>query len=40
MLSVDNLPVGVQIIAQREQDAWATSIAKWIHETIPPVEIN
>ena len=40
MLSVDNLPVGVQIIAQREQDAWATSLAKWIHETIPPVEIN
>ena len=36
MLSVNNLPVGVQIIAQREQDAWATSLAKWIYETIPP----
>ena len=40
MLSVNNLPVGVQIIAQREQDAWATSLAKWIYETIPPVSIN
>lgn len=40
MLSVDDLPVGVQIIAQREQDAWATSLAKWIYETISPVSIN
>ena len=40
MLSVNNLPVGVQIIAQREQDAWATSLAKWIYETIAPVSIN
>ena len=40
MLSVDDLPVGVQIIAQREQDAWATSLAKWIYETIAPVSIN
>mgnify|MGYP001157012811 FL=1 len=40
MLSVNNLPVGVQVIAQREQDAWATSLAKWIYETIPPVSIN
>ena len=40
MLSVNNLPVGVQIIAQREQDAWATSLARWIYETIPPVSIN
>ena len=40
MLSVNNLPVGVQIIAQREQDAWATSLAKWIYETIPPVSIT
>ena len=40
MLSVNNLPVGVQIIAQREQDAWATSLARWIYETIPPVSVN
>jgi Asp-tRNA(Asn)/Glu-tRNA(Gln) amidotransferase A subunit family amidase len=39
MLSVDNMPVGVQIIAQREQDAWATSLARWIHETIPAVTV-
>jgi Asp-tRNA(Asn)/Glu-tRNA(Gln) amidotransferase A subunit family amidase len=40
MLSVNNLPVGVQIIAQREQDAWATSLAKWIYEKISPVSID
>ena len=40
MLSVDNLPVGIQIIGQREQDYLATSLAKWIHETIPTVSIS
>ena len=37
MLSIDNLPVGIQIITQREEDARATSYARWIHKNLPPV---
>ena len=38
MLSIDNLPVGIQIITQREEDAKATSYARWIHKNLPPVD--
>ncbi len=38
MLSIDNLPVGIQIITQREEDAKATSYAHWIHKNLPPVD--
>ena len=37
MLSIDNLPVGIQIITQREEDAKATSYARWIHKNLSPV---
>ena len=40
MLSIDNLPVGIQIITQREEDAKATSYARWIHKNLPPVDNN
>ena len=38
MLSVNNLPVGIQIITQPEEDARATSYARWIHKNLPPVD--
>ena len=38
MLSIDNLPVGIQIMTQREEDAKATSYARWIHKNLPPVD--
>ena len=38
MLSIDNLPVGIQIITQREEDAKATCYARWIHKNLPPVD--
>ena len=38
MLSIENLPVGIQIITQREEDAKATSYARWIHKNLPPVD--
>ena len=38
MLSVDSLPVGIQVITQPEEDARATSYARWIHKNLPPVD--
>ena len=40
MLSVDNLPVGIQIITQPEEDAKATSYARWIQKNLPPIDNN
>ena len=40
MLSVDNLPVGIQIIGQREQDYFATQLAKWTYENISSVSVT
>ena len=40
MLSVDKLPVGIQIIGQREQDYYATQLAKWTHENVPKVSTS
>ena len=38
MLSVNSLPVDIQIITQPEEDAKATSYARWIHKSLPPVD--
>jgi hypothetical protein len=38
MLSVDNMPVGIQIITQREQDAMANSLAGWIYENVEKID--
>ena len=40
MLSVGNLPVGIQIVGQREQDYFATQLAKWTYENISPVSVT
>jgi Asp-tRNA(Asn)/Glu-tRNA(Gln) amidotransferase A subunit family amidase len=40
MLSVGELPVGVQIVGQREEDAHTTSLARWIHQNVSPVSIE
>jgi Asp-tRNA(Asn)/Glu-tRNA(Gln) amidotransferase A subunit family amidase len=40
MLSVGKLPVGIQIVGQREKDANTTSLARWIHQNISPISIE
>ena len=40
MLSVGNLPVGIQIVGQREQDYFATQLAKWTYENISSVSVT
>ena len=35
-----NLPVGIQIIGQREQDYFATQLAKWTYENISSVSVT
>jgi Asp-tRNA(Asn)/Glu-tRNA(Gln) amidotransferase A subunit family amidase len=39
MLAVGDLPVGVQVMAQPTQDARAAAIARWLLESVPPVEV-
>lgn len=36
LMGVGGLPVGLQIIGQREEDARMTAIARWLLENIPP----
>jgi Asp-tRNA(Asn)/Glu-tRNA(Gln) amidotransferase A subunit family amidase len=38
MLSVGAMPVGVQMMAQPTQDARAAAIARWLLESVAPVE--
>lgn len=37
LLAVGGLPVGMQFIGQREQDAWVTALARWAMETMTPI---
>jgi Asp-tRNA(Asn)/Glu-tRNA(Gln) amidotransferase A subunit family amidase len=37
LLSVDGMPVGVQIIGQQNADNQATGIARWVYENVKPV---
>jgi Asp-tRNA(Asn)/Glu-tRNA(Gln) amidotransferase A subunit family amidase len=37
LLAVDGMPVGVQVIGQREQDAWVTSVARWLLDNVAPL---
>ena len=37
LMAVGGLPVGVQVMAQRGEDARATAIARWLLETVEPV---
>lgn len=40
MMAVNGLPVGLQIMGQRNEDARMTAMARWIHETIDPVVVK
>ena len=39
-MAVNGMPVGLQIMGQRNEDARITAIARWIHETIDPVVVE
>jgi Asp-tRNA(Asn)/Glu-tRNA(Gln) amidotransferase A subunit family amidase len=39
LMSVGGLPVGVQVMAQRGEDVRATAIARWLLDTLKPVEV-
>ena len=38
LLAVGGMPVGVQVMGQREEDARVTAIARWLLGTVAPVE--
>ena len=40
LLGIGGLPVGVQVMGQREEDARMTAIARWILETVTPVVVG
>jgi len=40
LLSVNGMPVGVQLMGQQHSDARITAMARWMLETISPVVIN
>ena len=40
LLGVGGLPVGIQVMGQREEDARMTAIARWILETVTPVVVG
>lgn len=37
MMAVDGMPVGLQIMGQRDEDARMTAMTRWIHENIDPI---
>jgi len=39
LLSVDGMPVGVQLMGQQHSDARITAMARWLLETVPPVVV-
>ncbi len=38
LMAVGGMPVGLQVMGQREEDARVTGIARWLLETLQPVE--
>ncbi len=40
MMAVDGMPVGLQIMGQRNEDARMTAMARWIHQNIDPVIVK
>ncbi len=40
LLAVRNLPVGIQIMGQRGDDALVTALARWMHDTLATVSIE
>ena len=37
LMSVDAMPVGVQLMGQQHQDARMTALARWLHASVPPI---
>jgi len=37
LMAIGGLPFGVQVMGQPQQDAWVTSIARWLAENVAPV---
>ena len=37
LLAVGGLPVGVQVMGQREEDARTTAVARWLLDAVAPV---
>ncbi len=40
MMAVGGLPVGLQVMGQRNDDARIAGLARWIHETIAPAVVS
>ncbi len=40
LMSVEGMPVGVQVFGQQQQDAEMTSIARWLLDTVAPVVVD
>jgi Asp-tRNA(Asn)/Glu-tRNA(Gln) amidotransferase A subunit family amidase len=40
LLSVDGMPVGVQLMGQQHSDARITALVRWLLETMPPVVVR
>jgi Asp-tRNA(Asn)/Glu-tRNA(Gln) amidotransferase A subunit family amidase len=39
LLSVDGLPVGVQLMGQQHEDARITALARWMLSAVAPVVV-
>ena len=39
LLSVDGLPVGIQVMGQQHEGARTTSLARWLLESMAPIVI-
>jgi len=40
LMSVNSMPVGVQLMGQQHDDARITAMARWLLETVPPVVVG
>ncbi len=40
IMAIDGLPLGVQVMGQPHQDAWVTSIARWLADNVTPVVVD
>jgi hypothetical protein len=40
MLTIEGMPVGIQIVGQRHADARTAGIARWLLETVRPVSVD
>jgi Asp-tRNA(Asn)/Glu-tRNA(Gln) amidotransferase A subunit family amidase len=40
LMSVDGMPVGVQLMGQQHEDARIAALARWAIENVPPVIVG